>query len=60
MEIADAPHAIDQESVALALPAIGFKSETGRRDCFDSRLAIETGQQVRREILAAAGSFGGR
>jgi hypothetical protein len=60
VEIADAPDAIDQESVASLYRAIGFKSETGRSDCFDSRLAIETGQQVRREVLAAAGAFGGR
>ena len=54
VEIADAPGATDQESVASLYRTIGFRSDTGRRDCYDSRLAIDTGLQVQREILAAA------
>jgi hypothetical protein len=53
-EIADAAAATDQESVASLYRTIGFRSDTGCHDCFDSRLAIETGQQVQREALAAA------
>ena len=40
--------------------AIGFRSENGHVDCYDSRQAIETGRQVQREILAAASATGGR
>jgi hypothetical protein len=54
VEIADAPGATDQDSVASLYRTIGFRSDTGRDNCFDSRLAIDTGLQVRREILAAA------
>ena len=53
VEIADAPGATDQDSVAALYRTIGFRSDTGRRDCFDSQLAIDTGLQVQREILAA-------
>ena len=51
--LADAPGATDQESVAALYRTIGFRSDTGRRDCFDSQLAIDTGLQVQQEILAA-------
>jgi hypothetical protein len=54
VEIAEAPGATDQDSVASLYRTIGFKSDTGRSDCFDSQLAIDTGLQVQREILAAA------
>jgi hypothetical protein len=53
VEIADAPGATDQGRVAALYRTIGFRSDLGRRDCFDSQLAIDTGLQVQREILAA-------
>ena len=41
VEIADAPSVTDQRAVASLYSAIGFRSDNGRDDCFDSRLAIE-------------------
>jgi hypothetical protein len=49
VEIADAPSAIDQESVAALYKQIGFKTSDDR--CFDSLAAIASGQQVFRELL---------
>jgi hypothetical protein len=60
VEIADAPWVTDDHGVASLYKAIGFRSDTGRSDCYDSRLAIETGHQVQREFLAAASSAGSR
>jgi hypothetical protein len=54
VEIADAAAATDQEGMASLYRSIGFRSDTGCSGCFDSRLAVETGQQVQREALAAA------
>jgi hypothetical protein len=54
VEIAEAADAVDQETMASLYRRIGFRSANGRQDSFDSRLAIETGQQVRREALAAS------
>jgi hypothetical protein len=59
VEIADAPSVADDEGVAALYKSIGFRSDR-RRECYDSRLAIETGRQVQREILAAANSAGSR
>jgi hypothetical protein len=53
VEIADSPRTTDQDSAAALYRTIGFRSEIGRRDCFDSQLAIDTGLRVQREILAA-------
>jgi hypothetical protein len=60
VEIADAPSVVDDEGVAALYRSIGFRSDNGRPDCYDSRLAIEVGSQVQREILAAASSAGSR
>jgi hypothetical protein len=60
VEIADAPAATDQDSVAALYTAIGFRSCSGRDRCFDSRLAIETGQRIWREALGHASSVGSR
>jgi len=54
VEIAEAADAVDRASMVLLYRRIGFRTAGGRPDFFDSRLAIETGQQVRREVLAAA------
>ncbi len=54
VEIAEAADAVDQASMVLLYRRIGFRAAGGRPDSFDSRLAIETGQQVRREVLAAS------
>jgi hypothetical protein len=53
VEIADAAEATDQESVASLYKRIGFRSDNGLKSSFDSRLAIETGQRIRKEALAA-------
>jgi hypothetical protein len=53
VEIADAAEAIDQAGVAALYRRIGFRSESGMRASFDSQVAIETGQRVRREVLSA-------
>ena len=60
VEIADAPSVADNEGVAALYQSIGFRSDNGRHDCYDSRLAIETGRQVQREILSAASSADSR
>jgi len=54
VEIAEAADAVDQASMVSLYRRIGFRSARGRPESFDSRLAIETGRQVRREVLAAA------
>jgi hypothetical protein len=54
VEIAEAADAADQNTMAALYRRIGFRSANGRQDSFDSPLAIETGQQVRRETLAAS------
>jgi hypothetical protein len=54
VEIADAPWVIDHESVASLYKSIGFRSDNGHTDCYDSRLAIETGRQIQRETMTAA------
>jgi hypothetical protein len=43
----------DHEGVASLYRSIGFRSDNGHADCYDSRLAIETGHQVQREVVAA-------
>jgi len=60
VEIADAAEATDQASVASLYRRIGFRSENGQRASFDSRLAIETGQRVRREVLSAPATIATR
>ena len=60
IEIADAAEAIDQAGVASLYRRIGFCSERGLRASFDSELAIETGQRVRREVLSAPGAIASR
>ena len=60
VEIADATEATDQASVASLYRRIGFRSESGPRASFDSRLAIETGQRVRREVLSAPATIATR
>jgi hypothetical protein len=54
VEIADAPSVADDEGVAALYKSIGFRSDNGHHDSYDSWLAIETGRQVQREILAAS------
>jgi hypothetical protein len=58
VEIADARAVTDQEGVASLYRRIGFRSDNGRNDCFESRLAIETGLRVQREALAATAATG--
>ena len=54
-------HGGDQSGdVASLYRRIGFRSESGLRACFDSRLAIETGQRVRREVLSASATIATR
>ena len=53
VEIAETPDATDQDSLAALYRTIGFRSDMGHSDCFDSQLAIDTGLQVQREVLAA-------
>jgi hypothetical protein len=60
VEIADAPWVADHAGVASLYRSIGFRSDNGHDDCYDSRLAIEVGRQVQRESLAAASSAGSR
>jgi hypothetical protein len=60
VEIAGAPWVTDHEGVASLYRSIGFRSDNGHDDCYDSQLAIDTGRQVQREFLAAAGSAGSR
>ena len=60
VEIADAPWVTDHEGVATLYRSIGFRSDNGHDDCYDSRLAIETGHQVQREFLAAFSAAGSR
>jgi hypothetical protein len=60
VEIADAPWVTDHQGVASLYRSIGFRSDNGHDDCYDSRLAIETGRQVQREVLAAASTAGSR
>jgi len=60
VEIADASWVTDHESVASLYKSIGFRSDTGHADCYDSRLAIEAGHQVQRELLAVTSAGGSR
>jgi hypothetical protein len=60
VEIADAPWVTSHEGVATLYKSIGFRSDNGHDDCYESRPAIEAGRQVQREFLAAAGSSGSR
>jgi hypothetical protein len=53
VEIAEAADAVDQAGVASLYRQIGFSSANGGQDTFDSKLAIDIGQQVRREALSA-------
>jgi hypothetical protein len=48
LEIADAPSAIDQESVASLYRRIGFSTDDR---CFESAAAIDAGRQVHAEVL---------
>ena len=59
-EIAEAAGVVDRESMASLYSKIGFRSADGRLNAFDSRRAIETGQQVGREAQAAFGAAGSR
>lgn len=52
-EIADEPWVTDHEGVAALYRGIGFRSNDRHDHRFDSRLAIDTGRQVLREVLAA-------
>jgi hypothetical protein len=58
VEIADAAWVTDHEGVASLYRSIGFRSDNGRDDCYDSRLAIETGHRIQREVLAAFSAAG--
>jgi hypothetical protein len=53
VEIADAMEVVDAEGVASLYKRIGFRSDRGR-DCYDSQLAIQTGQRIQREVLGFA------
>jgi len=58
VEIADATAVTDEEGLASLYRRIGFRTDNGRGDCYDSQLAIETGERIQREALAFAGANG--
>jgi hypothetical protein len=57
VEIADEAEATDQERVASLYRRIGFRTGQGLKPSFDSELAIQTGQQVRREVLSSSSTI---
>jgi hypothetical protein len=57
VEISDSA-VTDENALASLYRKIGFRSYSGRADCYESQLAIETGARIQREALAFAGANG--
>lgn len=53
VEIAEADEIVDESSLAAFYARVGIVN-SGDGTCFDSRIAIETGRRVLREIIMAA------
>jgi hypothetical protein len=55
VEIADAPHVVDEESLEREYRRIGYMSSppTAERRTFDTRAAVDVGEQVMRELTLA-------